>query len=93
MKVQNPPARVGSGVVRTELQVNVQVFPVRVVLADVIFGTGMLALAILVQRQKSVDGSEGLNTLVSRADEALYSAKKAARNRVVAFPANRRWVC
>ena len=34
----------------------------------------------------SVDGDEGVETMVSRADEALYSAKKAGRNCVVAFP-------
>ena len=35
----------------------------------------------------SADGNEGVETLVSRADEALYSAKKADRNCVVSFPA------
>lgn len=36
----------------------------------------------------SAEGTEGVDRLVNRADEALYAAKKAGRNRVVAFPAN-----
>lgn len=36
----------------------------------------------------SAGGDEGVETLISHADEAMYSAKKAGRNRVVAFPTN-----
>ncbi|MEQ1516672.1 MAG: GGDEF domain-containing protein, partial [Usitatibacteraceae bacterium] len=36
----------------------------------------------------SPEGTEGVDKLVDRADEALYTAKKAGRNRVVACPAN-----
>ena len=36
----------------------------------------------------SNSGDKGVETLVSRADETLYAAKKAGRNRVVSFPSN-----
>ena len=49
------------------------------------FGGRALHVTVSIGLAKlSLEGEEGVETLVSRADEALYSAKKAGRNRVVA---------